>query len=198
MTCKCPSRETFDIEPLGSGTKCGITVKMTRANIPKHDCWITVTAPWGVVTTDERVYVGDSKKYNDGDDYDYIKVWFMRVQDWKYRFGVCYKKTPPDLGEGKIIAHNINKLPCPNCGSAEEGEEIEVIMEMKNIGEEEGEFRFYIYDQDGNELSREPDYTYKNVEAGDTWRVIKTLTTNLNFDMIDKTLNGKVKLVRQT
>ena len=100
--------------------------------------------------------------------------------------------------EGKIIAHNINKLPCPDCGEAKEGQEIEVIMGMKNMGAQEGEFRFYIYDQDGNELSKEPDFTYKNVKPGDTWGVHKTLLTNLNFDMINKTLNGRVELRRQT
>lgn len=104
----------------------------------------------------------------------------------------------PPGPKGKITAHNINKLPCPNCGEAKEGQEIDVIMSMKNIGDEEGEFRFYIYDQDGNELSKEPDFTYKNIKAGKTWGVSKTLTTNLNFDMINKTLNGKVVLRRQT
>ena len=99
--------------------------------------------------------------------------------------------------KGKIIAHNINKLPCPDCGSAKVGQEIEVIMGMKNIGDTEEEFRFYIYDQDGNELSKEPDFTYKNVKAGDTWGVSKTLLTNLNFKMLNKTLNGRVELRRE-
>ena len=104
--------------------------------------------------------------------------------------------------EGKIIAHNINKLPCPDCGEAKEGQEIEVIMGMKNMGSVEGEFRFYIYDQDGNELSKEPDMpigptAYKNVKPGATWGVYKTLTTNLNFKMLNKTLNGRVELRRQ-
>lgn len=107
--------------------------------------------------------------------------------------------TPKEIkeAEGKIIAHNINKLPCPNCGEAKEGQEIEVIMGMKNIGDAEGEFRFYIHDQDGNELSKEPDFTYKNVKPGDTWGVHKTLTTNLNFKMLNKPINGKVELRRQ-
>lgn len=105
--------------------------------------------------------------------------------------------------EGKIIAHNINKLPCPDCGEAKEGQEIEVIMGMKNMGSVEGEFRFYIYDQDGNELSKEPDMpigptAYKNVKPGATWGVHKTLLTNLNFEMLNKTLNGRVELRRQT
>ena len=104
---------------------------------------------------------------------------------------------PPTEAKGKIIAHNINKLPCPDCGEAKEGQEIEVIMGMKNMGNARGEFRFYIYDQDGNELSKEPDFTYKNINAGDTWGVHKTLTTNLNFNMLNKTLNGRVELRRQ-
>jgi len=111
------------------------------------------------------------------------------------------RRTIPEKEEpcdAVIIACNINKLPCPNCGNANEGDEIEVIMGMSNHSDEDGEFRFYIYDQDGNELSREPDVTYKNVKAHETWGVSKTLTTNLNFKMINKTLNGTVKLVKKT
>ena len=69
---------------------------------------------------------------------------------------------------------------------------------MKNTGNKLGEFRFYIYDQDGHVLSKEPDFSYKNVAAGATWKVTKTLTTNLNFKMLNKLLNGELKLVKQT
>ena len=92
MGCECPSRETFDIYPLESGSKCGITVEIVKANIPQTDCWIKVTAPWGVVVEEEHVYVGDAKVYYDNDEYEYIGVLFSQVDaDWKYRFEVCYR-----------------------------------------------------------------------------------------------------------
>lgn len=117
--------------------------------------------------------------------------------------GTCHDTEEPVPGaKGVITLCNINALSCPNCGTAEEGTEIEVIAEMENEGGSVGKFRFYIYDQDGNELSKEPDlpfpFSYKSVEAGATWKVEKTLLTNLNFNMIAKDLNGELRLFRQT
>ena len=117
--------------------------------------------------------------------------------------GTCHDTEEPVPGaKGRITLCNINALSCPNCGTAEEGTEIEVIAEMENEGGSVGKFRFYIYDQDGNELSKEPDlpfpFSYKSVEAGATWKVEKTLLTNLNFNMIAKDLNGELRLYRQT
>lgn len=126
------------------------------------------------------------------------EIWGVGNLLQTYNFTVI--NSPEDRGEaeGEIITHFINGLPCPDCGEAKEGQEIEVIMGMKNIGGVEGEFRFYIHDQYGNELSKEPDFTYKNVKAGNTWEVHKTLTTNLNFKMLNEVLNGRVELRRQT
>lgn len=102
------------------------------------------------------------------------------------------------LQKGKIITCNINSLSCPNCGSAPEGASISVIAEMENVGNETGDFRFYILDQDGNELSREPDFTYKSVKVGEKWKVEKTLVENLNFDMPTQSIvNGKLELRRR-
>ena len=117
--------------------------------------------------------------------------------------GTCHDTEEPVPGaKGVITLCNINALSCPNCGTAEEGTEIEVIAEMENEGGSVGKFRFYIYDQDGNELSKEPDlpfpFSYKSIEAGATWKVEKTLLTNLNFNMIAKDLNGELRLFRQT
>ena len=114
------------------------------------------------------------------------------VQD----YCIFYVRAPKAKGE--ITLCNINALPCPDCGNAEKYAEIDVIAEMKNIGNKEGEFRFYILGYDGVELSKEPDYSYKNVKAGENWRVEKSLLANLNFEMLNRTLNGKLKLVRQT
>ena len=187
MSCKCPSRETFDINPLGSGTKCGITVRMVRANIPQHDCWITVTAPWGVVTTDERVYVGDSKKYNDGGDYDYIKVWFMRVQDWKYRFGVCYKTAapppppPPDPAEGEITNYEYPS-------ARRSGERYQVEATGKNIGGTGAYFRFRLFE--GSSEITHGGLVYRG--PGNSF------TQTLSGTMPNRNLNLRLELRRQT
>ena len=101
--------------------------------------------------------------------------------------------------KGEITLCNMNELSCPNCGLAPPGKEIIVIAEMKNIGDELGEFRFYIRDKDtGAILSKEPDLTYKNVAAGETWRVVKSLLVNLNFNMPNKKFNGLLEIIRQT
>ena len=107
----------------------------------------------------------------------------------------CAEKVP----KGEITYCNINTQPCPNCGTAGIGKEIVVVAEMKNVGKAMGKFKFYIYDQDGKILSKEPDvFEYKDVNPGATWRVTKTWTTNLNFEMLNKALNGELNLARQT
>lgn len=110
-----------------------------------------------------------------------------------YNYSMLDQLTP----HGEITRCTINGLECPNCGVAKSGREIEVDVWMKNMSQNDGEFRFYIYDQNGKELSKEPDWTYKNIKAGEYWNVKKTYTTNLNFNMIDKILNGDIKIVKQ-
>lgn len=101
--------------------------------------------------------------------------------------------------KGEITLCKINELSCPNCGQSPPGKEITVIAEMRNVGNKTGEFRFYIVDKDtGATLSKEPDFTYKNVGAGATWRVEKSLLVNLNFNMPNKKFNGLLKIIRQT
>lgn len=117
--------------------------------------------------------------------------------------GYNYSALDQLAPHGEITRWFINGLECPDtgiadCGIAKPGEEIEVVIWLKNMGQSEGEFRVYIYDQDGNVLSKEPDFTYKNVKASEHWEIKKTLLSNLNFEMIDKVLNGKVKVVKQT
>lgn len=154
-----------------------------------------IKLPWESTSHTETIQSGYDRRLIVESGLDYRSIEYTHLYD-AIAIRVCAIKGGE--AEGKIIAHNINKLPCPNCGEAKEGQEIEVIMGMKNIGDAEGEFRFYIYDQDGGELSKEPDFSYKNINAGDTWGVSKTFTTNLNFKMLNKTLNGRVELRRQT
>lgn len=119
------------------------------------------------------------------------------VACWELPFPNINNKCPLAEATGEIIACNINEMPCPNCGNANAGQEISVIASMQNIGEVKGKFRFYIYDQDGKELSKEPDLQYKDVEPGDTWGVEKSWTQNLNFNMPSNAIiNGQLKLVK--
>lgn len=115
---------------------------------------------------------------------------------------IIYRSTvapppPPSEPKGIITLCQINNRSCPDAGTAPPNQEISVIMEMRNDGAD-GEFRFYVKDQHGTELSKEPDLTYKNVKSGETWRVEKSITQNLNFTMPGyNIINGKVELYKQ-
>ena len=181
MSCECPSRETFDIEPLGSGAKCDITVKMIRANVPQHDCWVTITAPWGVVASDIHLYVGAAKTYYGTGDYKYIKVWFMRVQDWKYRFGVCYEKAPILPPEGRITNYD---YPSTSKMSAR----YQVTATGKNIGGSGAYFRFRLF-EGSIEITR-GGLVYRG--SGNSF------TQTLSGTMPNRNLNLRLELRRQT
>ena len=147
----------------------------------------------GVLTTAE---VGDA--INDMYSGKITAKELQFIGDCRVNYNSINAKCPGciEVGKGVITMCNINALPCPDCGNAKEGVEISVVSEMRNDGGD-AEFRFYIYDLAGNELSKEPDVTYKNVASGATWKIEKSLLVNLNFNMPNKILDGELKLVRQ-
>ena len=61
----------------------------------------------------------------------------------------------------------ITKIDAP--AELGEGDEIDVIATMKNEGGDLGEFRFYLLDENGNTIDKEPDTSYKDVVASATW-----------------------------
>jgi len=78
-----------------------------------------------------------------------------------------------------------------------EGDEIDVTATMKNEGGALGEFRFYLLDENGNTINKEPDTYYKNVAAGAIWT--QKLTSFLHpWNMPNHNVVLKLDLRRQT
>ena len=103
--------------------------------------------------------------------------------------------TRKEEAKGEITLCNINGLSCPNNGEANPGDEISVIAEMKNVGTEKGKFMFYVLDQDGNELSKAGGIGYKDVKAGETWKVTPKSLDDLDFKMpTSAIIKGELKL----
>lgn len=113
------------------------------------------------------------------------------------RLNVYWKPTIIEEAKGEITLCNINGSSCPNCGQANSGDEISVIAEMKNVGAVKGKFMFYVLDQHGNELSKAGGIGYKDVDAGETWKVTPASWDDLDFDMpASAIIEGHLKLAR--
>ena len=88
----------------------------------------------------------------------------------------------------------ITKIDAP--AELGEDDEIDVIATMKNEGGDTGEFRFYLLDENGDTIDKEPDTYYKDVAAGATWT--KTLTSKFKpWDMPDHDVVLKMDLRRE-
>jgi len=74
------------------------------------------------------------------------------------------RNIPVDLALAKGVITNID-APV----ELGEGDEIDVKVTMKNEGGALGEFRFYLLDENGDTIDKEPDTSYKNIAAGGTW-----------------------------
>ena len=93
------------------------------------------------------------------------------------------------LPKGKIT-----KIDAP--AELGEGDEIDVTATMKNEGGDLGEFRFYLLDENGDTIDKEPDASYKNVAASATWA--QKLTSEWKpWDMPDHDVVLKMDLRRQ-
>jgi len=102
--------------------------------------------------------------------------------------------TPPNDGDGEAKG-KITNIDAP--AELAEGDEIDVTATMKNEGGALGEFRFYLLDENGNTIDKEPDTYYKNIAAGVSWT--QKLTSNLKpWDMPDHDVTLILELRRQT
>ncbi len=185
MSCDCEDDVRIAVDETVTTCECEITVNQSWW--VANSAQISFTLPWGEYK--DRVTITKNHKLEYTHNSEYYSILMTAIAPTAARFDVCYNYSS-SAPKGKIT-----NIDAP--AELGEGDEIDVTAIMKNEGGTLGEFRFYLLDENGNTIDKEPDTYYKNIAAGASWT--QKLTSNWKpWDMPDHDVVLKLDLRRQT